>query len=207
MNGWCVSFGCTPTGLGPRLWIKPATEGCTEEFEQLIVLNRDIVYGLKVHPYHSKTSLDSPRLEPYLKLARKYGPVVVTHNANDHESSPAVACAAARAHPDINFVMYHMGLFTDNLEAINLIASLPNLYGDTAWVTPGKDPQALLVCDIDKVLPGMDNPINGLDTYHDPTFLNYYFSGMKDRLAPIDYEKFMFRNAIRLIKLERFRDV
>lgn len=40
----------------------------------------------------------------------------------------------ALKYPNVNFVMCHMGLATDNQEAIELIAKLPNLYGDTAWV-------------------------------------------------------------------------
>lgn len=193
-----------PDKLGALLWIKPATEGCTPEFEDLIVQNRDIVYGLKVHPYHSKLSFGSPEVERYIQLADKYGLVVVTHTANDYESSPAVAYDVARRYPNVNIVMYHMGLATDNQEAIDLIARLPNLYGDTSWVTPDKTLEAIETCGIDKILFGTDNPINGLDTYNDPIFYTYYFSGMRDRLSLADYEKFMFRNAIRLFQLHRF---
>ena len=61
---------------------------------------------------------------------------MVTHTANDEESSPRVCYEVALKYPDVNFVMFHMGLATDNLEAIELISRLPNLYGDTSWVKP-----------------------------------------------------------------------
>lgn len=193
-----------PDRLGALLWIKPATEGCTPEFEDLIVRHRDVIYGLKVHPYHSKISFGSPQVEAYIQLAQKYGLVVVTHTANDYEASPRVAYEVARKYPAVNIVMYHLGLATDNLEAIDLIAKLPNLYGDTSWVTPAKTLRAIETCGVEKILLGTDNPINGLDTYDDPVFYNFYFTEMKQVLSAQDYEKFMFRNAIRLFKLKQF---
>lgn len=196
-----------PDKLGALLWIKPATEGCTPEFEELVANNRDVVYGLKVHPYHSKLSFGSPEVDRYMQLARKYGLVVVTHTANDYESSPAVAYEVALRYPEVNIVMYHMGLATDNLEAIELIAKLPNLYGDTSWVTPDKTLRAIEVCGIDKILFGTDNPINGLDTYNDPVFYNDYFGAFRQLLSPAAYEQFMFRNAIRLFRLQQFQGV
>lgn len=196
-----------PDKLGALLWIKPATEGCTPEFEALVADNLDVVYGLKVHPYHSNISFGSPEVEAYIRLARKYGLVVVTHTANDHESSPRVTYEVARKYPEVNIVMYHFGLATDNQEAIELVASLPNLYGDTSWVTYDKALQAIEVCGIDKVLFGTDNPINGLDTYDDPVFYNPYFDRARLGLSPADYEKLMFRNAIKLFKLRGFEHV
>jgi hypothetical protein len=193
-----------PDRLGALLWIKPATEGCTPEFEAMVAENLDVVYGFKVHPYHSKISFGSPQVEKYIQLAERYGLAVVTHTANDYESSPRVAYEMALKYPAVNIVMYHLGLATDNQEAIDLVSRLPNLYGDCCWVTPDKTLQAIQVCGIDKILFGTDNPINGVDTYDDPTFYNFYFKGMESVLSQADYEKFMFRNAIRLFKLRQF---
>jgi hypothetical protein len=196
-----------PDKLGALLWIKPATEGCTPEFEAMVANNRDVVYGLKVHPYHSKLSFGSAEVDRYIQLAQKYELVVVTHTANDYESSPAVAYEVALRYPEVNIVMYHMGLATDNFAAIELIAKLPNLYGDTSWVTPDKTLHAIKVCGIDKILFGTDNPIDGLDTYNDPIFYNDYFSTFRQVLSPVDYEQFIFRNAIRLFGLRQFQDI
>lgn len=190
--------------LGALLWIKPATEGCTHEFEELIIKNRNFIYGLKVHPYHSKLSLNSPQIAKYIELARKYSLVIVTHTANDYESSPEVAYEVALQNPDVNIVMYHMGLGTDNEKAIELISRLPNLYGDTAWVQPEKTLRAIEICGIDKILFGTDNPINGLDTYHNDEFYNFYFTEMKNQLSREEYEKFMYKNAIKLFNIKRF---
>ncbi|MEZ4518762.1 MAG: hypothetical protein R3C44_18750 [Chloroflexota bacterium] len=59
-----------PEKLAALLWIKPATEGCTPEFEALIADNRDVVVGLKVHPYLSGISLEVPKLISIFDLRR-----------------------------------------------------------------------------------------------------------------------------------------
>ena len=193
-----------PDKIGALLWIKPATEGCTPEFVDMITQNRDVVFGLKVHPFLSNLSFDSQEVEKYIKVAKKFKLVVVTHTANDDNSHPRVVYEVARNNPEVDFLMVHMGLVTDNQDAISLIAKLPNLYGDSTWVTPDKTMQAIEVCGIGKILFGTDNPIEGVDTYGNPQFYMYYFNDMKDSLSESDYEKLMFRNAIRLFKLNQF---
>ena len=99
--------------------------------------------------------------------------------------------------------MVHLGLGTDNQEAIELVASLSNLYGDTTWVAPEKTLQAIRVCGEDKIMFGSDSPIAGPDTYGALDFYMYYFHEMKADLSRQAYDKLMFRNAIRLFKLDR----
>lgn len=196
-----------PDRLGALFWIKPATEGCTPEFAALTADNRDIVYGLKVHPYLSKTAFDSSAVAPYIELAEQLDLVVVTHTANDHESSPRAVYEAARRHPSVNIVMYHLGLATDNQEAITFIAEQPNLYGDCCWVTPDTTREAIRRCGSHKILFGTDNPINGLDTYADSTFYSPYFDMHTAKLDADQYDQLMFRNSIRLFKLDQFVNV
>ncbi|MEZ4518761.1 MAG: amidohydrolase family protein [Chloroflexota bacterium] len=128
---------------------------------------------------------------------------MVTHTANDDDSSPRRVYEVAHKYPSVNFVMYHMGLATDNQEAIELISRLPNLYGDNSWVTPDKTIQAIRTCGSKKILFGTDNPIAGPDTYGDPVFYQRCFEGLQDELSSEEYEDFMFGNATRLFKLNR----
>ena len=190
-----------PEKIGALLWIKPRTEGCTLEFEELIKKNRNLIYGLKVHPYHSKIAFNSHEVAEYIELARKYSLPVVTHTANDYESSPELVYEVALKNPDINIIMVHMGLGIDNEKAIELIGKLPNLYGDTVWVKPEKAIRAIELCGIDKILFGTDNPIDGLDTYNHE-FYKFYFKDMQNILSKEDYEKLMFRNAVKLFKIK-----
>lgn len=188
--------------LGALLWVKPVTEGCTTEFEELIVKNRELIYGIKVHPYHSKLAFNSEEIDKYIQLARKYDLPVVTHTAGDYESSPELVYEVALKYPDVNFVMVHMGLGTDNEKAIELISKLPNIYGDTTWVLPEKGMKAIEVCGIDKIMFGSDNPINGVDTYNDDMFYNFYLEEMEDLLSEEGYEKFTYKNAEKLFKIK-----
>lgn len=193
-----------PDRIGALFWIKPATEGCTPEFAALVADNRDIVYGLKVHPYLSKTAFDSPQVAPYIELAEQLDLVVVTHTANDCESSPRAVYEVAHRHPAVSIVLYHLGLGTDNEEAITFISEMPNLYGDCCWVTPEKTREAIRRCGSHKILFGTDNPINGLDTYDDSTFYRRYFNVNTAALTPEQYDQFMYRNAVQLFKLDQF---
>ena len=168
--------------------------------------NRDIIYGLKVHQFHSKTSLDEPKMVPYLKLAEKFQCPVVAHTAGDEKSLPIHVWNAAKANPNINFVMVHMGLETDHEEAIELLGTLPNLYGDTTWVSLESTIKAVKHAGIEKIVFGSDNPIDGVDTYHnnpkgDISIYQAYFKELESSLGKDGYEQIMYKNAARLFRI------
>lgn len=188
-----------PGRIGVLLWIKPSTEGCTLEFENFIIKNRNNILGIKVHPYHSKMHFESAEVEKYIELACKYSLPVVTHTATDEESSPEEVYKVAQKFPDVNFIMAHMGLGSDNKRAIELVSKLPNLYGDTTWVSPENTLEAIKICGIDKILFGTDSPIDGIDTYEK---YSYYFNEMKNKLSAEDYDKLMYKNAMKLFKIK-----
>lgn len=195
-----------PDKIGVLAWIKPYGEMVTEEFASMIEENRDIVFGLKLHQYHSKTAMDAPKMKPYLELARKFRFPVVAHTGGCKEAEPIRVWNAAKENPDIDFVMVHMGLGTDNQEAIRLLKTLPNLYGDTTWVPLESTVQAVKEAGSKKMLFGSDNPIDGLDTYHhnpkgDISLYQSYFKRLEKEIGTEDYKNIMYQNAIRLFKL------
>lgn len=186
--------------IGVLMWTKPSTEGCTKEFEEIIVKNKDVVYGIKIHPYHSKINFDSPEIEEYIKLAEKYDLPVTVHTDMGIESSPQKVYDVAIKYPKVNLVMVHMGLGSNNEEAIELISKLPNLYGDTSWVDPANSLRMIEKCGIDKLVFGTDSPIDGVDTYANK-FYQTYFKDFKYKLSDEQYSKLMYKNAIKLFKL------
>ena len=123
-----------PDKLGVLPWLKISTETVDEEMYRLVEENRDIICGIKLHPFHSRTAPDSKKAEPVMELAEKFGLTVASHTGGCEEASSIHLYNAAKEHPDINFVMVHMDLGTDNKKALELLGKLPNLYGDTAWV-------------------------------------------------------------------------
>ena len=102
----CIAFARKyPGKIGVGVWVKPLTENVTEELEKLIAENRDIIYALKLHPYHSKTSPVDEKTLPYLELANKYKLPVVSHTGTGPEDAPIHVYEAAKMFPEIPFVM------------------------------------------------------------------------------------------------------
>lgn len=196
-----------PKKIGIMPWVKPATETADARLEELIKDNLDIVYGIKVHPFHSKIAFDSERVEPYIKLAQKYNLPVVSHTADCDEASPIKVYNMAKKYPDVDFVMVHMGLCTDNQEAIELLGKLPNLYGDTTWVPLESTIQIVTKWGSKKLFFGSDNPIDGLHTYGynpkgEPSMYQQYFNDLEKIIGTEAYEDIMYKNAMRVFKIK-----
>ena len=61
-----------PDKIGVLPWLKIRQERPDAEFIRMIADNRDIIYGLKLHPFHSITAPDDESLESVYKLAAEY---------------------------------------------------------------------------------------------------------------------------------------
>lgn len=195
-----------PKMIGIAAWVKVANELPDDEFIKLIKDNRDIIFGIKVHPFHSKTEFDSAKLEPYIELAKEFKLPIITHTDNNNEALPIRVYNAAKKYPDVNFVMVHMGLGSDNSEAIKLISMLPNLYGDTTWVPIKSTINFINLCGSHKIFFGSDSPIDGKDTYlrfknGNRSVYQEYFNELRSLISKEDYDNLMYKNAIRFFKL------
>lgn len=204
----CLEFAKTyPGRIGVAVWVKPHTETVTDELKSIIAENIDIIKAVKVHPYHSKTAFDSEKMNPFFELARSFSLPVVIHTGGCDEASPVRVYNAAKVNRDIDFVMVHMGLGTDNQEAIDLICRLPNLYGDTAWVPVKSTLQLINRSSSHKIMFGSDNPIDGKDTYlhnrtDDRSLYQEYFNELKSLLTKEDYENLMWKTAAELFRID-----
>lgn len=193
--------------IGIMPWIKPATEKADEEFEDLIKENLDIVKGIKVHPYHSKTFFDSERVEPYIRLAQKYHLPVVSHTGGCEEAHPKYVYHMAVRYPDVNFVMVHMGLGTDNREAVELMDRADNLYADTTWVPVETAVEVIRRYGSKRIVFGSDTPIDGVDTYFynkagEPSLYREYFNGLWEIIGREAYKDLMYKNAINIFNID-----
>ena len=187
-------------------WAKPYGEGMTEEFEQIIKDNLDIIKAIKLHPFHSKTSPVDPKCLPYIELANKYNLAVVSHTGKTPYDDPEELYKAALMFPNIPFVMVHMGLGTDNSKALDLLGKADNLYGDTTWVPISTTIEAIKRYGSSKMLFGTDAPIDGLDTYHhnpkgEPSLYQEYLNTLPSLISEEEYKDLMYRNAIKVLKL------
>lgn len=195
-----------PEKLRIMPWVKPANETPDERFEELLKANLDIVCGIKVHPFHSKIAFDDERVQAFIKLAQKYHLPVCTHTADCEEAGVRKVYEMAQKYPDIDFVMVHMGLGTDNKEAVELIGKLPNLYGDTTWVPVETTLEVIEKYGSKKLMFGSDMPIDGLHTYGknpkgEPSLYQQYFHGLEEKIGKEAYEDLMYKNAMRVFKI------
>ena len=96
--------------------------------------------------------------------------------------------------------MVHLGLGTDNKEAIELCQKQDNLYGDTTWVSTKSALYFIEKCGAHKLMFGSDSPIDGKDTYGfnfkgERSLYQEYFNEFKKQVSPETYEKIMWKNA------------
>lgn len=195
-----------PDKLGILIWLKIDRETPDEKLIRLIEQNRRYIYGIKIHPYRSETAPDSPKLKPVYDLARRFSLPVVAHTGNMEQARTLHLFNAAKENPDVNFVAVHMDLDSGNKEAIDLIAQLPNLYGDTTWVPVKSTLYAIEKCGSEKILFGTDNPIDGKDTLlrnkaGQRALSQEYFNEFKTMVSAEDYDNIMYKNAERLFHI------
>ena len=196
-----------PDKLGVLVWLKISSEQPNDEFEDILKNNLDIIYGFKLHPFHSRVAPDNKRLEPYYTLASKYSLPVVSHTGGCEEAMSVHLYNAAKAHPNINFVMVHMDLGTDNKQALSYLGLLPNLYGDTTWVPVCTTSEAIKRYGSSKIVFGSDNPIDGRDTYlhnktGDRSLYQEYFNEFKKSVTQDDYDNIMYKNAQKIFGIK-----
>lgn len=200
-----------PDKIGASVWVKPYLQGVTKELEELIADNLDVVYAIKLHPFHSNTAPTDQKILPYLSLAEKYGLAVVSHTGGCEAASPKHLYEAAKLFPKVPFVMVHMGLGTDNKEALDLLGKADNLYGDTTWVPMSTTIEAIHRYGSKKMIFGSDTPIDGVDTYlcnpkGDRSIYQDYFQLLEEKIGKEAYEDLMYKNAVRIFKLPHIQD-
>jgi len=186
-----------PSALAGQFWIRPALEGYAPWIEQYLRTNSSYFCAIKFHQFRANMNITHENLIPYINLAERLSLPFVVHTATDEFSAPEFVLEAARRNPGVNFILVHMGLGTDNGMAIECIRSLPNIYGDTTWVSPESVLRAIGECGSEKIIFGTDSPIDGIDTYSKYSDLLTRL----DSIAPHDRENVLFNNSIRLFNL------
>ena len=96
--------------------------------------------------------------------------------------------------------MVHMGLGSDNKEALELLGQADNLYGDTAWVPMETTIEAIKRYGSKKMFFGSDAPIDGVDTYlcnpwGERSVYQDYFHVLPEKISKEAYADLMWRNA------------
>lgn len=111
------------------------------------------------------TTADHPLAEPLLRYAAEHRLIVLTHawkktvGQLSHESTASNIAAAASLHPDVRFVMAHMGGQPES--AMTAIEHLPNVVVDTSSTIINSGDVAIAVerLGAERVVFGSDSPI------------------------------------------------
>lgn len=195
-----------PERIFAAIWVKPHLESPSAELEYLLKIYPQYVKALKIHPFYSALSFDSPQVESYVELAELLELPIIVHTANDGFSECKKVYNMAKRHPYTKFVMAHLELGTDNEEAIELCTKLPNLFGDTAWVPYEKAIKFVKKAGSEKLMFGSDMPIDGVDTYAknkagQRSMYQDYFHELEKRIPSSSFENIMWKNAENFYKL------
>lgn len=195
-----------PDRISAAVWVRPFGEKADHALSDAIEQNRKYIKAFKFHPFHSNIPFDSKQSEAFIELAQHFHLPVVTHTGGSDCASCVRVYNMAKKYPETNFVMVHMGLGTDNNEAIQLISELPNLFGDTTWVPVKSTLKLIHTAGSEKIVFGSDNTIDGKDTYlcnryGQRSLYQQYFNEFKDMVSNEDYEMIMYKNAARIFNI------
>jgi predicted TIM-barrel fold metal-dependent hydrolase len=202
LNTKTLEFAKQNPCIFPLIWIKPNREyreKSIKTLDEFISINRDHIYGLKVHPWCSRIRMNDRRLLPFLALARKYNLPILVHTAKDKYADIKYLKEVALANPDLTFIAAHLQLLSDHSEGVETLKNVPNIYGDTAWVDISVVQQLIKLGLEDKIMFGTDCPIDKDRTYDEDIYQNYFKNKKKIKRSIMD--KVMYKNAIRIYKL------
>jgi len=160
--------------------------------------------GVKLHPDMNQFPADSACVDGYLALCAKYKvPAVFHSDATGSNSGPEKIYAAAKRHPTVPIVLYHMGFLGPHNDAIaTVIESLQKkdaeLYLETSQADPEAVLQAIKAVGADRVLFGSDATYYGQQHYEQ--YLDM-IDKLQTNLRYEDFAKVVRENAKRLFKL------
>jgi uncharacterized protein len=188
-----------PKQFGMLCWVRPHTENNIKEVENFIINNRDIIYGIKIHPYCSRIKVTDPLLIPYLKLAEKYNLPVLVHTATDKYSKIKYLAEVAKEWPHLNFIAAHAELLSNHKECLKYMLMYKNIFCDTAWVDIKTSNEFIKNGLIDRIIFGTDNPIDGIITLDNKIYADYFNNTIE--LSQENIEKIMYKNALKIYNI------
>lgn len=192
-----------PDKLRGLVWARPTDPNGSPEKVEPFLRDHGFV-GVKLHPEMNQFPADSACVDGYLALCEKYKVPAVFHcGAAGSESGPEKIYAAARRHPAVPVVLYHMGFLGPHHEAIAAVKEAlakgdANLYLETSQADPAAVLQAAAAVGADRILFGTDA------TYYGQAHYEKYLplvDLLRQKLPQSDFDKIMHANAAALFHL------
>lgn len=199
-----------PDKLRGLAWTRPE-DGSPEKVEpflrETIAAGPDqrVFVGMKFHPDMNHFPADDPRVDGYLQLCEKYQIPAVFHSGSDDSSNsaPQKIYAAARRHPTVPIILYHMGFLGPHGSAIATVKQAltkgdAQLYLETSQADSAAVLQAIQELGSERVLFGTDATYYGKEHYEKYEVM---MARLKNELAAEDFAKVVRGNAQRLFRL------
>jgi len=190
-----------PNLLRGLAWARPV-DGAPQNIETYL---RDHGFvGVKLHPEMNHFPADDARVDGYLKLCERYHVPAVFHcDQPSSNAAPEKIYAAARRHPTVTIILYHMGFGGPHDAAIEVVKQAlqkkdANLYLETSQADPTAVVKAIGELGSTRVLFGSDATYYGVDHYKNYLAL---VGTLQKKLNGDDFANVMYRNAERLFRL------
>lgn len=187
--------------IGVYMWARLQGGECDQQFKDMTDKHRDIIYGIKIHPYFSRVPFNDIRVEPYIQFASEVNLPLLIHTEEDGYSNVRYVYEVSKKYPNVRFIMSHLGCGTDHMEAITYLEERKNLYTDTAWIRPTSIKKIISDIGYEKIMFGTDNPTFGIDTYAYRTTNYIYLNKLKEQISSEAYQYIMYQNAINFFNL------
>ena len=117
--------------------------------------------AIKLHPEAYCCAANAPQAKKVYEAARALKVPVMIHTGNGVASAlPSLAIAAARAYPDVTFVLAHAGGGMFGSEALVAAQVCPNIYLETSWCPVYVLKNFVESIGCERLMFGTDNPDN-----------------------------------------------
>ena len=144
--------------FGYLMWARPDDERWWKGYEKILLDNRDVVKGIKIHPAYDGYVAGLETLEELFASACQHDFVIATHTMAEETSNAAFFRPILEKYPQTKLILYHATPLDVALAVIN---DFPNVYMDISAGSFGCDVmlKALDVVGKEKILFGIDSPL------------------------------------------------
>jgi len=183
-------------------WARPV-DGSPKNLEPFL---RDHGFvGVKLHPEMNHFAADDSLVDGYLELCERYKVPAVFHSDQPGSNAgPEKIYAAARRHPMVAIILYHMVFGGPHEPAISVVKEAlekkdANLFLETSQADPKVVIKAVRELGSERVLFGSDATYYGADHYKTYGTL---VETLHSQLSKEDFANVMYRNAERLFRMK-----
>ncbi len=190
--------------FGYLLWPRPKDLRWWAGYEQILLDNRDVIRGIKLHPHYDRYFAGLDLLEDVFASACNHDFVIATHTMDDPTSRAEQFRPMLEKHPRTKLILYHATPFDD---ALALMKEFPNVYMDISAGAFGEQAmlKALDVVGQKKILFGVDTPLGF--PVRDGKYQHHLRDVIEKEIALwVDYDEnilrdILYRNAAKLLNL------